>query len=75
MIGRVLEVKEQLTELNGKVSFVNLDDVLVDLKLSPAVLEVPVPRFFIEDQARQRSDSIYSGRSLVVADTTEISTD
>jgi len=51
VIGRVLEVKEQLTDLNRKVSFINLDDVLVDLKLSPAVLEVPVPHFFIEDQA------------------------
>ena len=26
--------------------------VLVDLKLSPDVLEVPVPRFFIEDQVQ-----------------------
>ena len=32
--------------------FINLDDVLVDLKLPPSVLEVPVPRFFIEDQQR-----------------------
>ena len=47
----MLEVKEQLTDLNRKVSFINLDDVLVDLKLAPEVLEVPVPRFFIEDQA------------------------
>jgi len=41
VIGRVLEVKEKLTDLNKKVSFINLDDVLVDLKLSPNVLEVP----------------------------------
>ena len=26
--------------------------MLVDLKLPPSVLEVPVPRFFIEDQQR-----------------------
>lgn len=32
--------------------YVNLDDVLVDLKLPPSVLEVPVPRFFIEDYKR-----------------------
>jgi len=52
-IGRVLEVKEILVEVNPNkgVSFVNLDEVLVDLKLSPSVLEVPVPAFFIEDQA------------------------
>ena len=27
VIGRVLEVKEKLTDLNKKVSFINLDDV------------------------------------------------
>ena len=47
-----LEVKCLLIELNKGVSFVNLDDVLVDLKLAPEVLEVPVPKYFIEDQAR-----------------------
>jgi len=52
VMGRVLEVKELLIELNKKVVFINLDDVLVDLKLPPSVLEVPVPRFFIEDQQR-----------------------
>ena len=51
VIGRVLEVKELLIKLNRGVPSVNLDDVLVDLKLAPEVLEVPVPRFFIEDQA------------------------
>ena len=44
-------VKELLIKLNRGVPSVNLDDVLVDLKLAPEVLEVPVPRFFIEDQA------------------------
>ena len=51
VMGRVLEVKETLTGLKGGVNFINLDDVLVDLKLAPDVLEVPVPKFFIEDQA------------------------
>jgi len=52
VIGRVLEVKEILVGLNRNVSFVNLDEVLVDLKLAPETLEVPVPKFFIEDHAR-----------------------
>ena len=52
VMGRVLEVKCLLVELNKGVSFVNLDDILVDLKLAPDVLEVPVPKYFIEDQAR-----------------------
>ena len=50
VMGRLLEVKEKLIALK-EVNFVNLDDVLVDLKLTPDVLEVPVPKFFLEDQA------------------------
>ena len=52
VMGRLLEVKCLLIELNKGVSFVNLDDILVDLKLAPDVLEVPVPKYFVEDQAR-----------------------
>jgi len=29
---------------------VNFDDILVDLKLTPDVLEIPVPRYFVEDR-------------------------
>lgn len=43
----VLQVK-----LNRGLDFVQLDDLLVDLKLTPDVLEVPVPRYFIEDRAK-----------------------
>ena len=50
VMGRLLEVKEKLIALK-QVNFINLDDVLVDLKLTPDVLEVPVPKFFLEDQA------------------------
>ena len=52
VIGRVLEVKEKLTDLNKKVSFINLDDVLVDLKLSPNVLEVPVSQSVLRNPYR-----------------------
>jgi hypothetical protein len=31
---------------------VALDDVLVDLKLAPDELEVPVPRYFTEDRSK-----------------------
>ena len=50
-MGRLLEVREKLVALKEGNNFFNLDDVLVDLKLTPAALEVPVPRFFLEDQA------------------------
>lgn len=41
-------------KLNRGLDFVQLDDLLVDLKLTPDVLEVPVPRYFIEDRAKVR---------------------
>ena len=34
--------------------YVNLDSVLVDLKLPPDTLEVPVPKYFREDSAEAR---------------------
>ncbi len=46
-IAHALQVK-----LNGGQDFINLDETLVDLKLGPEVLEVPVPRFFREDRAK-----------------------
>jgi len=39
-------------KLNRGLDFVQLDDLLIDLKLTPDVLEVPVPRCFIEDRAQ-----------------------
>ena len=33
------------------VRYVNMDDILVDLKLPPDTLEVPVPQYFVEDKA------------------------
>jgi len=43
--------------------YVNLDDVLVDLKLPPETLDVPVPRYFREDSrdARAIRDKIVAG--------------
>jgi hypothetical protein len=42
-------------KLNRGLDFVQLDDLLVDLKLTPDILEVPVPRYFIEDRAKVRA--------------------
>jgi hypothetical protein len=41
-----------MVKLNRGLDAVALDDVLLDLKLSPEVLEVPVPRYFVEDRAQ-----------------------
>lgn len=42
--------------MNRGLDHINLDDILVDLKLSPEVLEVPVPKYFIEDRAKELDD-------------------
>ena len=48
---RLLEVKEILIFLNPrpKSIFINLDDLLMDLKLDPDCLEIPIPRYFAEE--------------------------
>ena len=49
MHGPLPRLKHWLVHLNGGVD-APLDDVLVDLKLTPAALEVPLPRYFVEDR-------------------------
>lgn len=53
-MGRLLEIRAWMVKLNRGLDWVNLDDILVDLKLTPEVLEVPVPKYFIEDRAKVR---------------------
>lgn len=55
-IGRTLEIRHWMVKLNRNLDFVSLDDILVDLKLSPEVLEIPVPKYFIEDRAKELDD-------------------
>lgn len=47
LVVRILEIKEKLIEHNRRPhsTLVHLDDVLMDLKLDPRVLEIPVPRW------------------------------
>lgn len=55
-LGRMLEIRHWMVKLNKGLDFVSLDDILVDLKLGPEVLEVPVPKYFIEDRAKELDD-------------------
>ena len=55
-MGRMLEIRHWMVKLNRGLDFVNLDDILVDLKLTPDVLEIPVPKHFIEDRAKELDD-------------------
>lgn len=52
-MGRVLEVRAAMVKLNGGNDVVHLDSILVDLKLTPDVLEVTVPKFFTEDRSKE----------------------
>jgi hypothetical protein len=51
---RILELKSWMVKLNKLNDVVQLDDILVDLKLTPDVLEIPVPRYYVEDRAKVR---------------------
>lgn len=68
VIRRIIELKNDLVVWNPPNSYVkmpkgpeeafpweyvHLDDILVDLKLSPETLEIPVPKYFREDNAKQ----------------------
>lgn len=78
VIRRVLELKSDLVQYNPPNSYlkipqgleepfaweyVHLDDILVDLKLSPDMLEIPVPRYVKEDIKKQidQRDRIVQG--------------
>ena len=52
-MGRLLSIKAWLVTNTGE-QYVNLDDILVDLKLTPDVLELPVPKYFVEEGKADR---------------------
>ncbi|NXT77630.1 DRC11 protein, partial [Zapornia atra] len=49
VIGRILEVKKEMVELE-KSEFHYIDNILEDLKLLPEEIEVPIPRYFIKEK-------------------------
>ena len=50
-ICRICELKKELTNYNSRPGslYVHLDQLLFDLKYDPSILEIPVPRYFKED--------------------------
>ncbi|XP_028259823.1 dynein regulatory complex protein 11 [Parambassis ranga] len=52
VIGRVLELKNDMVE-NEFSEYHYLDDILHDLKLSPADLEIPIPRYFRDESSEE----------------------
>ena len=54
VIGRMLEIKQCLVKLKG-LHFIDFDSILVDLKLVPETLELPVPRYFVDERQKDLS--------------------
>ncbi|XP_074491372.1 dynein regulatory complex protein 11 [Sebastes fasciatus] len=52
VMGRVLELKNEMVEKEFS-EYHYMDDILHDLKLTPADLEIPIPRYFISDRSKE----------------------
>ena len=48
---RICEMKKELVTFNPRPGshYVHLDQLIFDLKYDPSILEIPVPRYFRED--------------------------
>nr|XP_046247355.1 dynein regulatory complex protein 11 isoform X2 [Scatophagus argus] len=55
VMGRVLELKNEMVEKEFS-EYHYVDDVLHDLKLTPADLEIPIPRYFIGECSKELQD-------------------
>uniref|UniRef100_UPI0037E85F5E dynein regulatory complex protein 11 isoform X1 n=2 Tax=Semicossyphus pulcher TaxID=241346 RepID=UPI0037E85F5E len=52
VMGRILELKNEMVEKEFS-EYHYMDDVLHDLKLTPADIEIPIPRYFISDRSKE----------------------
>ena len=50
-MARICEMKKDLVDLNPRPYsiYVHMDQLLFDLKYDPSIIEIPVPRYFRED--------------------------
>ncbi|KAG7488774.1 hypothetical protein MATL_G00038550 [Megalops atlanticus] len=51
VMGRVLELKNEMVEKEFS-EYHYMDDVIQDLKLTPADIEIPIPRYFLSERSR-----------------------
>lgn len=89
VIRRIIELKRDLVKWNPPNSYVqipsgpeeafpweyvHLDDILVDLKLSPEILEISVPKYFKEENSilLEQRDRLVSGYMRLKHNTDEI---
>ncbi|XP_059183502.1 dynein regulatory complex protein 11-like, partial [Centropristis striata] len=54
LIGRLLELKSQMVELELS-EFHYFDDQLLDLKMTPKDLEIPIPRYFLREKIQMQT--------------------
>ena len=60
VMARICQIKKDLVKFgpNGRQSdFLSLEELLLDLKLSPSDLEIPIPRYF-KEQSRDDDDEL-----------------
>ncbi|KAI8929927.1 hypothetical protein BC831DRAFT_441619 [Entophlyctis helioformis] len=60
VMGRLLEIKHYMVDLECS-DFHNFNDILLDLKLTPDHLRLPIPRFYVEE----RQTEIQSRKELL----------
>ncbi|XP_032090651.1 IQ and AAA domain-containing protein 1-like, partial [Thamnophis elegans] len=51
VLGRILELKQELVQLD-RSEYHYMDHVLEELKLTPAEMEVPIPKYFLRERAK-----------------------
>ncbi|KAL5964794.1 Dynein regulatory complex protein 11, partial [Taenia solium] len=69
VIGRVLELKEEMVKLDLS-EYHYFDDIILELKLTPSEIQVPIPKYFVVDAQntiRDRQAFIASVRSQLGA--------
>jgi len=59
VIVRLCEVKQNVIKFskytnNPNVDYVNLDEIIMDLKLTPKALNLPLPRHFLDPNPRDQ---------------------
>lgn len=57
VVVRMCEAKQNIIRYSNHISnpqtdYINLDDVLIDLKLTPKAMAIPLPRYFTEPSKR-----------------------
>eukprot|EP01137_Pigoraptor_chileana_P022869 Opistho-2@88282 len=64
VIGRIIELKEAMVEVTAS-EYLYFDDILADLKLTPLDIEIPIPQYFLDENAKELKEREKTLDSLV----------